>query len=186
MNERRTKRVKLITARGLTFLIVPLLGLFIAIFSKSQLLLEYIHVLSGGTWTGIDIFMGFVLSLVLRYLTPAARSDFARRLTPMMLFLMPSLATTAITAGIYLAKSLNVFNLSSPLILSAVVVVVVLLVQGIGIFLPTEVLVFIELNKESPDVDRISRLMRRIFRLGGVQGVFQIILIFIMANIATI
>lgn len=176
--------IKLITPRGIVMLLVPLIGLIVALTSKNILILDYVHVISGGTWTGIDVYMAFVMAFVFRFLNPVARSEIARRMTPLTLFLLPSLATTAITAGIYLAKSLGIFNIHSPLIISAGVIVIILVIQGFGIFLPNEVRVFLELRKESPDVTKISKLMMRVFKLASIQGILQIILIFVMANLA--
>ncbi len=165
---------------------VPLVGLFIALSTRNLLILDYVHVLSGATWTGIDIFMGFVLSFVFRYMAPPARAQIATRLTPVMLFLMPSLATTAVTAGIFLAKTIGVFNIHSPLIIAAGIIVLILVVQGFGLFLPNEVRVFLELRKQNPDINKVSRLMSLVFKLGGIQGIFQIALIFVMASLATL
>lgn len=178
-------QVKLITGRGMIMFAVPLIGLFTALSTRNLLILDYVHVLSGATWTGIDIFMGFVMAFVFRYISPPARGQIATRLTPVMLFLMPSLATTAVTAGIYLAKTLGVFSLHSPLIIAAGIIVLILIAQGFGLFLPNEVRVFLELRRENPDINKISRLMSLVFKLGGIQGIFQIALIFVMASLAT-
>ena len=40
---------------------VPIGALISANLSGSLALLNYVHVLIGGLWTGIDLFMGFVL-----------------------------------------------------------------------------------------------------------------------------
>lgn len=178
-------KVKWVTWRGMVGLFVPIAGLLVALASGSLLALDYVHVLTGGTWTGIDLFIGFALSYVLRSSSPMVRAEVARRLTPITLFLIPSISSVAITAGYYLASNLGVFNIHSPLIEAAGVIIIILLVQGLGIFLPNNVRVLLELGKQSPDLQKISRLMMLNFRLSGVQGVFQIALIFVMANLAT-
>ena len=165
-------------------LIVPVAGLLIALASGSLLALDYVHVLTGGTWTGIDLFIGFALSYVLRSSSPLVRAEVARRLTPITLFLIPSISSVAITAGYFLASKLGVFNVHSPLLDAAGVIIIILLVQGLGIFLPNNVRVLLELGKVSPDLQKISRLMMLNFRLSGVQGILQIALIFVMASLA--
>ena len=53
-------------------LAVPIVALIAALLSGSLLLLDYVHVLTGGTWTDIDLFMGLVMSRVMRGLSPKA------------------------------------------------------------------------------------------------------------------
>jgi hypothetical protein len=183
-NEKLKKGIKWITLKGLLALIIPILGFLLAYFLRSLTLLDYVHVMSGGLWTGIDIYMGFVLTFVLRSLDPRERADIARSLTPTMLFLMPSIASVAVTSGYFLANQLGLFSLNSPLIISSGIIIIILTIQGFGIFLPNNVRVLIELNKDKPDYGKISKLMMINFRLSGVQGILQLLLIFIMAHLA--
>jgi len=63
---------------------------------------DFIHVLADLLWTGIDLFMGFVIGPVLRRLSLPARRAIVCRLMPKMLFLMPTLSivtgTTAMSS----------------------------------------------------------------------------------------
>ena len=61
--------------------------------------LDYVHVMTGGMWTGIDLFMGIFGRTVMMRISPASRVEVAKRLIPTMLFLMPSIASVATTAG---------------------------------------------------------------------------------------
>ncbi len=97
-------------------LTVPVVALIVALLSRSLLLLTYVHVLTGGTWTGIDLFMGLVMSRVLGDLSTQSRVEVIKKLVPIMLFFMPALASVAITAGVYLAISLGWNFLSTPII----------------------------------------------------------------------
>lgn len=154
-----------------------------AVWSGSLLFLNYVHVITGGTWTGIDLFMGLVMSRVLRALRPEARAEVIKRLVPIMLFFMPALASVAITAGVYLASWEGLNFLSLPII-AAGVIVVILSAQGFGLILPTEVRIFLELRKEHPDVQKVIKLGMRNIYLSGSQGIFQIALIAVMAYLA--
>ena len=164
--------------------IIPSVLLIVVLWLRNLTILDYAHVLLGGTWTGIDLFLGLILSRVLVKMSVGARVEFIRRLVPMMLFFMPTIASLAITAGIYLATFEGIFKLSYPVIVAAGIIVLVLVVQGFGIFLPNELRIFLELRKGLPDAKKISRLAMINFRLAGVQAVFQLAIIFIMANIA--
>lgn len=164
--------------------VVPPVVLIAALWMKSLFLLDYVHVICGGTWTGFDIFMGVVMTRIMRSLEMPARVEVAKRLTPTTFFILPSLAAVAITSGIYLAQSLGEFDLSSPWIIAAGIVVLVLSAQGFGVFMPNGVRIFIEMAKEKPDTAKIARLNMRNIRLSGSQAIFQVIIILIMAHLA--
>jgi len=164
--------------------VVPPIVLITALAMKSLFLLDYVHVITGGTWTGFDIFMGVVMTRVMRTMEIPQRVEVAKRLTPTTFFILPSFAAVAITSGIYLAQSMGKFDLSSPWILAAGVVVLVLAAQGFGVFMPNGVRIFIELAKVKPDTAKIARLNMRNIRLAGSQAIFQVVIILIMAHLA--
>jgi hypothetical protein len=164
--------------------VIPPVVLVAALALKSKFLLIFIHVITGGTWTGFDLFMGVVMSRVMRSLEIPARVEVAKRLTPTTFFMMPSFAATAVTAGIFLAILDGKFDLTSPWIIAALVVVVILTAQGFGIFMPNGVRIFIELAKRKPDTGLIARLNMRNISLAGVQALLQVLIILIMAHLA--
>lgn len=165
-------------------LLVPIAGLVFALVYGNLLVLNYVHVITGGTWTGIDLFMGLVMSRVMKGLEPQARTQVIKKLVPVMLFLMPSLASVAITSGINMAGRLGLLTLESPTILAAIVIVIILSIQGFGMIMPTEARVYLELRKKEPDRDKIIKWGMRNIKLAGSQGIFQVALIFVMANLA--
>ncbi len=162
---------------------LPIGALIYAIEFGSLTILNYVHIMSGVLWTGIDVFMGGVLGPVLGGMDPKSRAGVFKRLVPKMTFLMPVLATVTITSGIQLAQRFGISSLADPWILATVVIVAILTVQGFGLLLPNEIRVLRELLTEAPDTEKISRLGMRTARLGGVQGIFQLAIIFIMANL---
>jgi hypothetical protein len=164
--------------------IIPPVALVAALMLKSVYFLDYVHVICGGTWTGFDLYMGLVMTRILRFLDVPARVEVAKRLTPTTFFIIPSLAAVAITSGIYLAQLLGKFDLSDPWILAAGAVVIVLTVQGFGVFLPNGLRTFLELAKARPDGALIAKLTMRNIRLAASQAVFQVVIILIMAHLA--
>jgi hypothetical protein len=166
--------------------LIPPTVLLAAIILKSITLLTYVHVMSAVMWTGSDLFMALILGRVLRSLDVAGRVEIAKRLTPSTFFILPSLAATTITAGIYLAMSLGVFNLAYYWIVAALIIVSILTVQGFLIFMPNSMRIFIELAKPKPERERIAKLNGINIRLAGVQGAFQILIIFVMVNISNL
>ncbi len=168
------------------FGLIPPIALVAAIILKNLMLLTYTHVMSAVMWTGFDLFMALILGRVLRSLDIAGRVEVAKRLTPSTFFILPSLAATTITAGIYLAMSLGVFNLAYFWIVAALFIVAILTVQGFVILMPNSMRIFIELAKSNPSKERIAKLNGINIRLAGVQGAFQIVIIFIMVNISNL
>jgi hypothetical protein len=178
-----TQEPSLVGPSSLATLVIPIAALVVALASGSLLLLDYVHVITGAIWTGIDLFMGIVMSRILRSLSPPTRAQLIKKLVPIMLFLMPSLASVAITAGVYLASWEGLSFLSPPII-AAGIIVIILSVQGFAFILPTEVRIFLELRKPNPSTDKIVKLGMRNTYLQGSQAFFQIILIFVMATLA--
>ncbi len=174
----------ILTWKAFPLLFVPILALVAALSVDRFVYLDYVHVIFGGMWTGIDIFMGLVIGPIIGRMSGPARADFVQRLVPTMLFLMPALASVTITAGIYLALMEGIFNLHYLAIQLAGLFVIILVGQGFGIFLPNELRIVLELRKERPDIGKIGRLGLLNARLAGVQAVFQVGLIFVMANLA--
>ena len=161
----------------------------IAVVSEdSHWLLNFLHVIAGLLWTGIDLFMGFIMGPILKRVDLTARRAIVTRLVPRMLFLMPTLATVATVAGIELASRAGYFGLDWPYfgwVLAALIIVTILTVQGLGVLTPINVIVFLELRKPQPDMVRIGRLMRVYFFTVASQGVMQVAIILVMAKFVT-
>lgn len=160
------------------------LALLVILGSGNLLALDYLHVLTGASWTGIDLFLGFVLGPVLRRLSLEGRRAVVGQLMPRTLVFLPILAAVATTSGYYLATRLGLSQ-PGPLhgwFVAAGVVAVILFVQGIGILLPTNLRVYLEIRKSEPDLGRVGRAMRRYLAFTAVQGLMQLVIIFIMAN----
>ena len=158
------------------------------IASGSLWALTFAHVFGGVLWTGIDLFLGFVLGPILRALPLPARRAVALRLLPKTLYLLPTLAAVTGTAGWVLAGRMGFLALVWPAygwVAAALLILTVLTVQGLGILLPVNLLVYFELRKPVPDGARIGRLMGRYVRVVAIQGAMQVAMILVMARFAT-
>ena len=164
-------------------IVLPNAALGIAMALGSLMLLNYVHIMTGALWTGIDLFMGFAVGPVLGAMEPRQRAEFFKRLIPKMTFLMPMLAGATIIAGIHLAQQTGRLSLDSPWIVAALVITAILVIQGFGILLPNEIRIFKQLVSPTPDIDRIVRLGMQNARLAGIQGLLQLAIIFVMANL---
>lgn len=183
-----TEPQSLIRLHYLWYVAIAFAVMIAAILSGSLWFLNGVHVFCGLLWTGIDLFMGFVLGPILRRVEPQARRAVLLRLTPRTLFLMPTLAIITGTTGWYLAQARGFTELPWPeygWVAAALALVVAMTVQGMGYLLPTNLRVCFELQKPNPDYGRIARMMQSFFFAVAAQGVMQIAIIVIMARLAT-
>jgi hypothetical protein len=170
------------------FVAAALAVMVVAIASGNIWFLNWVHVMCGALWTGIDLFMGFILGPILRHLDPSVRKQILLRLTPRTLFLMPTLAIITGTAGWFLAVDLGFTELPWPQIAwvyAALALIAIMTIQGLGYLLPTNLRVCFELQKPQPDGAKIGRLMAGYFYVVASQGVMQVAIIVIMAKFVT-
>lgn len=167
------------------YCVLALIVMAAAIVSHERWFLNFVHVISGVLWTGIDLFMGFVMGPILRRVAPQVRREIIVRLVPKTLFLMPTLSIVTGTAGWFLAKDLGFLDVAWPQfawVAAALALVVAMTVLGVGYLLPTNLRVCVELRRPDPDFARIGGMMRRFFLAVAVQGTMQVLTIVIMAR----
>jgi hypothetical protein len=159
-----------------------------AILGNSLWLLDWVHVMFGALWTGIDLFMGFVVGPVLRRVPLETRRLMIAGIIPRTLILMPTISTVTSTAGWFLAVRLGFLNLGYPefwWVVAALAIVTVLTVQGLGYLLPMNLKLYFEILKQAPDHAKLARWMRTYVRVVAVQGTMQVAIIVVMARFAT-
>lgn len=163
-------------------------AMIVALAAHNTFLLDYTHVLSGALWTGADLFLGFILGPVMRRLDPLQRKAVITYLVPKTLLYMPIVALTTGTAGWFLSDWMGLLSPDNPLrpwVFIALVMIALMTVQGLGILLPNNLRIYRELQRPQPDVERISRINRTNLMLSGIQGAFQVLIILVMAHLAT-
>ena len=162
--------------------------MIVAIRGDSLWFLNFVHVMSGVLWTGIDLFMGFVIGPVLRHVSLDTRRAMIAGIIPRTLILMPTLSAITSTAGWFLAVRLGFLDLGYPefwWVIAALAIVSVLTVQGMGYLLPMNLKLYFEITKPAPDPEKLARWMRTYVRVVAVQGVMQVAIIVVMARFAT-
>lgn len=162
-------------------------AMIVALAVHSTFLLDYVHVLSGALWTGADLFLGFILGPVMRRLEPPQRKAVITYLVPRTLLYMPVVALTTGTAGWFLADWQGFLEPANPLrpwVFVAIAIIAILTVQGLGLLLPNNLRIYRELQRPQPDIARVVRINRTNLMLSGVQGVFQVVIILVMAQLA--
>ena len=167
---------------------VALAAMLVAILGSSLWLLDFVHVMSGALWTGIDVFMGFVVGPVLRKVSLDTRRAMIAGIIPRTLILMPTLSAITSTSGWFLAARMGFLDLGYPQfwwVIAALLIVSVLTVQGLGYLLPINLKLYFEIQKVAPDPAKLGRWMRTYVRVVAVQGVMQVAIIVAMARLAT-
>jgi hypothetical protein len=178
----------LITWRYLWWALTAIAGMIAAIVAGNLWLLNFIHVFSSLLWTGIDLFMGFVLGPILRRVDLSVRREIVRRLTPRTLFLMPAVSIISGTSGWFLAVQLGYTALDWPAygwVAAALVLVTLMTIQGLGFLTPVNVFVCLELQKSEPDMHKIGTWMQRYFYAVALQGMMQVAIIVVMTRFRT-
>ncbi|MCL4323442.1 MAG: hypothetical protein M1498_03260 [Candidatus Thermoplasmatota archaeon] len=168
---------------GLPLLVIPPAVLVVILLLNNFYFLEYFHVISGSAWTGMDLVMGLFFAFIMKGLNPLQRSEISKRLIPVMLFFMPAISTATIMAGIYTAIDLGISFYNIYFIIVAILAVV-LMIQGLLIFLPNELRIFLEILRGGKNVEKIVRLTMFNLRLSLLQLIFQIVIILFMAIFA--
>jgi hypothetical protein len=180
--------VQIVPVRGIPIVMAALAGLVVAIVGNWQWALDFFHVVGGGLWTGIDLFVGLVIGPIMGSMSIPARIEFSKKFMPKMLLIMPTLVTITLASGWQLARSLNTIAVPYPQhwwLTASFIVVGVLSVIALGLLEPANVAVLFELRKPQPNGALIARLMRRFVYASGVIGVMQLAILIIMTRIAT-
>ena len=172
--------------RNLIWCAIAICIMVAAIVSDDAWSLRYVHVASGVLLTGADILMGFLIGPIIRGLRFEARREFTLKLLPKTLFIMNTLGIIAPTSGWFLAVQHGYHQLPFPefwWIAAALAISAVLFIQGLGILLPTNIRAYLEIRKESPDVARVTHIMRIYFWTIASQGLMQVLIIVVMVKL---
>ncbi|MFB6207605.1 MAG: hypothetical protein ABEJ05_13875 [Haloglomus sp.] len=88
-----------------------------------------------------------------------------------------------VASAAYLAVTLPALAVARPVILATFAIVTVLSVLGFGVLMPGEVLMYREMTSPDPDAQRIADIGMRNAKLSGIQGLFQLGIVFVMVTL---
>lgn len=182
-------KIQIVPVRGLPIAAIALIGLIVAIASNSYWALDFFHVVSGGLWTGIDLFLGFIIGPILGRLSIPARAEFSARFMPKMVILMPTLVIMTLAAGWQVARHQHTILSSYShhgWVVASMIVVGVMAVIAIGLLEPANLAVLFEMNKPHPNGQLIEKLMKRFIYTAGITGAMQVATLVIMTRIASV
>ena len=181
-------KIQVVPVRGLPVVAIAVAGLVATIATNKLWPLEFYHVVGGGMWTALDLFLGLVIGPILAKMPVAARTEFAARFMPKMLLVMPTLVTMTLASGWQLARFLGNLDIAYPKhwwLTASFIVVGVMAVIAIGILEPANIAVLFEMRKPQPDGEIIARLMRRFIYTAGITGVMQVATLVIMTRLSS-
>jgi hypothetical protein len=165
------------------------LGVMVAAIEIGDLwFLNFVHVSTSLLWTGIDLFLGFVLGPILRRVDVPVRREIVRRLTPKTLFLLPTVAIIGGTTGWFLAVQFGYAAMPWPAygwVAAALTLVTLMTILGLGFLTPLNVMVCLELQKPAPDLNWIKTWMSLYFYAVAAQGAMQVMILVVMTRFRT-
>ena len=144
---------RIVPVKGLPIVALILAGVIVAIARDSRWGLVFCHVVGGGLWTGIDLFVGFVIGPILGRLSIPARVEFSKKFMPMMLLIMPTIVTMTLAAGFQIARQDGFLDTSNPKhawVVASFIVVGIMAVIALAYLEPANVAVLFELRKPNP------------------------------------
>ena len=179
---------EIVPRKGLPIVALVLIGVVVAIARNSRWGLVFCHVVGGGLWTGIDLFVGFVVGPIIGRMSIPARIEFSTRFMPKMLLIMPTIVTMTLAAGFQLARQDGFLDTSNPRhawVVGSFFVVGVMAVIALAYLEPANVAVLFELKKDQPDGRVIEKLMKRFVYTAGITGVMQVATLIIMTRLVS-
>src|SRR5581483_1527690 len=107
-------QVQVVPLRGLPIVALVLIGVVVAIARDERWGLVFCHVVGGGLWTGIDLFVGFVVGPIVGRMSIPARVEFSTKFMPKMVLIIPTIVTMTLAAGFQLARQDGFLDTSHP------------------------------------------------------------------------
>jgi len=181
-------KIQVVPLRGLPIVGLAVIFVALSIGFNWQWGLVFNHVVGGGLWTGIDLFVGLVIGPILGRLSIPARAEFSARFMPKMVIIMPTVVMMTLATGFQVARAQGNLLASSPnhvwLIVSFCVVGVMATV-ALGILEPANIAVLYEMNKPIPNGQLIHQLMQRFVYTSGILGIMQVATLIIMTRLGS-
>jgi hypothetical protein len=180
--------IQVVPVKGLPIVALIVIFLIVSIAGDWRWALDFYHVVGGGLWTGIDLFVGLVIGPILGGLSIPARAEFSAKFMPKMVLIMPTVVVMTLASGFQLALKLGNLEPASPnhgWLVASFVVVGVMAVIALGVLEPANIAVLFEMKKPQPNGEVIAKLMRRFVYTAGITGVMQIATLVIMTRVTT-
>ncbi|WP_276274169.1 hypothetical protein [Haloarcula litorea] len=158
---------------------IPILAYLSGITS----LMFYTHVTLGAFWFGLDFFFKFVLGPSLDAAPDDAAGAVNHQLIPKMIAVAEPLSVGVIGSGIGLASLLGYWTEPTIWLWGSLGIGMLMLINGFGPLHIVTTKMAVELNKDSPDSERIDVLFGKAQQWGLLQTVFMLAIIVMMVGL---
>ncbi len=167
---------------GIISLLIPSIAFIASLIIPGILILDYVHVLFGALWTGVDVFLGFIFFIVLSGMEDKLKSDIAFRLIPMLLYFIPAISVLTPLLGFALALRENIFTLNF-IFIAIITISIVLGLVSFVVIVPAMYKIYKGFKNNSVNENRNGKFLMRVTKAATLQMVLQIIIISLMAYI---
>ncbi len=165
---------------GIISFMVPFIAFIMAISTPGILVLDYIHVLLGALWTGVDVFLGLIFLIVLSGMENDIKSDIAFKLIPMTLFFVPTVSILTPLLGFILSLRENIFTLNYIFILIIIISIILVLLTFL-IIVPASYKIYSGFKNNNANESSNGNSLMLIAKTATVQMVLQVAIISLMA-----
>jgi hypothetical protein len=155
----------------------------VSYLSGSTSLMFYTHVALGAFWFGLDFFFKFVLGPSLDAAPEEAAGAVNHHLVPKMIAVAEPLSVGVIGSGIGLASVMGYWANPSVWLWGSLGIGVLMLLNGFGPLHIVTTKMAVELDKDSPDGERIDTLFGKAQQWGLLQTVFMLSIIAMMVGL---
>ncbi|MBX0325647.1 hypothetical protein EGH21_21740 [Halomicroarcula sp. F13] len=143
----------------------------------------YVHVALGAFWFGLDFFFKFVLGPALDAAPEDAAGAVNHQLIPKIVAVAEPLSVGVIGSGIGLAFMLGYWADPSIWLWGALVIGILMLLNGFGPLHLVTTKMVVELNNDDPDGERLNTLFSKAMQWGLLQTVFMLAIIMMMVGL---
>ncbi len=182
------EKIQVVPLKGLYLVALIVLFVIASIAWNWMWGLVFCHVVGGGLWTAIDLFVGFVVGPIMGRMSIPARAEFTARFMPKMVIIMPTVVLMTLAAGFQLALqegNLQADNPNHIWLIVSFCVVGVMAVVALGVLEPANIAVLFEMNKPIPNGAVIENLMKRFMYTVAITGAMQVATLVIMTRVAS-
>lgn len=155
----------------------------VAYLSGTASLMFYVHVALGAFWFGLDFFFKFVLGPSLDAAPDEAVGAVNYHLIPKLAVVAEPLSVGVIGSGIGLAQMLGYWADPSIWLWGALVIGILMLLNGFGPLHSATTKMVVELDKDEPAGDRLDALFSKALQWGLLQTVFMIAILAMMVGL---
>jgi len=168
---------------AITAVLITIGAPVVAYLSGIASLMFYVHVALGAFWFGLDFFFKFVLGPSLDAAPDEAAGAVNYQLIPKLAVVAEPLSIGVVGSGIGLAHMLGYWADPSIWLWGALVIGVLMLVNGFGPLHFATTKMVVEFDKDEPDSDRLDALFGKALQWGLLQTVFMIAIIVMMVGL---